>query len=117
MSDPDWYYDDMVQVGLDFNQDSQVATYDERQTHSPEDERGILSRLALQGDCMMADIGCGTGVLVCQAAATAKHVLAVDISPAMLKSVTKRAAALGRRNVTTINAGFLSWNAEPASLD
>jgi putative AdoMet-dependent methyltransferase len=114
---PDWYYDDRKQVGLDFSSETEVATYDERQTGRLEDDRRLLGSLSLSQGQTMADIGCGTGLLVAAAAGLCGQVHAIDISAGMLSATMRRASALGLTNILPQRAGFLSFEVEPGSLD
>lgn len=109
MTQPDWWYDDLRQVGLDFEDEGEVATYDARQGRSDADDRALLASLGVDGETAMADIGCGTGLLACQAAMVAKSVRAIDVSATMLRAAAERAAAVGVKNIRFERAGFLSF--------
>ncbi len=113
----DWFYDDLKQVGLDFDDAAQVATYDDRQQSDPAADRALLDRLEVRAGDHLADPGCGTGLFACEAARRAARVYAVDISAAMLARVTSRAAAAGLTNIRAVRAGFLSFDPGPATLD
>jgi ubiquinone/menaquinone biosynthesis C-methylase UbiE len=117
MPQPDWYYDDMRQVGLDFADEAQVASYDARQGGDAAAERRLLEELGLAPYEMLADIGCGTGVLACEAARVSAHIHAIDISPAMLAAARRRAEHLGLGNIAFQQAGFLGFAIAPQSLD
>ena len=114
MTQPDWWYDDLQQIGLDFEDERQVETYDARQGSDATEDRALLTRLGVTRATAMADIGCGTGVLACEAAAMARSVRAIDVSGAMLRSATQRARELGVTNITFERGGFLTF---PASGD
>lgn len=116
MEKPDWYYDDLKPVGTDFADARQVATYDERQSDSAEDE-ALLAKLSLKASETLADIGCGTGLLVKAAAKLCRAVHAIDVSAPMLAATKRRVAAAGLANVTLQQAGFLSFALPEASLD
>ncbi|MGE0237997.1 MAG: class I SAM-dependent methyltransferase [Parvibaculaceae bacterium] len=116
MEKPDWYYDDLKQIGTDFTDAREVATYDERQSDTAEDDV-LLARLGLAASDTLADIGCGTGRLACAAAKLCRAVHAIDISAPMLAATGRRAAALGLVNITPQQAGFLSFALPQASLD
>lgn len=112
---PDWWYDDARQVGLDFADAAQVATYDARQGRRSEQDLALLRQLGLTADMAMADIGCGTGLLVCEAGRICRSALGIDVSPAMLTAARARAAGL--EAVSFQQAGFLSFEVEDGSLD
>jgi putative AdoMet-dependent methyltransferase len=116
MPTPDWYYDDRRQVGLDFADETEVATYDARQHTSAAADRALLTRLGLKPAHAMADIGCGTGSLVIEAAWMCRRAIGLDVSPAMLRHAAARVGPGGPRPEWQ-EAGFLTWTAPPASLD
>lgn len=111
----DWWYDDARQVGLDFEDETQVATYDARQGGSAERDRALLEHLGLKPHMSMADIGCGTGILVREAAQMCRSAVGIDVSATMLAAAEARGAGLDNLNFQ--RAGFLSFEAPPASLD
>lgn len=117
MERPDWYYVDLKQVGLDFADAAQVDSYDERQASDPLEDRDLLDRLNVGAGDIVADIGCGTGMLACEAAARAKLVHAVDISAEMLRATLGRAKKMGLTNLAAHQAGFLSYEIDDGSLD
>lgn len=116
MQRPDWHYDDLKQVGTDFADAAEVATYDERQADAGED-LALLRKLGLQATNVLADIGCGTGLLACAAATLCREIHAVDVSLPMLAAARRRAEAQGLANVATQHAGFLSFSLPAAGLD
>src|SRR5476649_1506466 len=76
----DWYYNERRQIGLD----SAVASIYDRHDDSDLRAREALTMLGVQRGWRLADIGCGNGVLACEAAMMGAEVDAIDISPAML---------------------------------
>jgi 2-polyprenyl-3-methyl-5-hydroxy-6-metoxy-1,4-benzoquinol methylase len=64
----------------------------------------------------VADIGCGHGVMACEAALMGAEVDAVDISPAML-ALTTITTRDRRAAVRTQSAGLLSFAYAPSSYD
>src|SRR4030088_1854288 len=76
----DWYYNERRQIGLD----SAVASICDRHDDSASRARAALTMLGVQRGWRMADIGCGNGILACEAAQLGAEVDAIDISPAML---------------------------------
>lgn len=117
MTFPDWWYDDARQVGLDFEDEAEVATYDARQGGSAERDRRLLERLGLAPDMAIADIGCGTGILICEAARMCRLAVGIDVSGAMLAAAKARARDLGREGLTFQRAGFLSFAAADRTFD
>jgi ubiquinone/menaquinone biosynthesis C-methylase UbiE len=76
----DWYYNERGRMGLD----SAVASLYDRHDDSDLRARAALTMLGVKPGWRMADIGCGNGVLACEAALMGAEVDAIDISPAML---------------------------------
>jgi len=66
----------------------------------------FISRMALQKDDCVLDIGCGPGTLAVPLAKRVKKVVAVDYSPQMLAQLRDYAA---REGVTNIETRCLSW--------
>jgi 2-polyprenyl-3-methyl-5-hydroxy-6-metoxy-1,4-benzoquinol methylase len=108
----DWYYNERRRIGLD----SAVASIYAPQDDSDVRARATLSMLGVQRGWRVADIGCGNGVLACEAALMGAEVDAIDISPAMLALAEIQA---GDRNVAirTQSAGLLSFTYQPNSYD
>ncbi len=117
MKHPDWYYDDLRQVGLDFEDPALVARYDEAQGGTLEAERALADYLIWDQGLAAADIGCGTGLLVAALAERCASVLAVDVSATMLAVVRRRCERAGLTNVELLRGGFLSAALPDASLD
>ena len=108
----DWYYNQRRQLGLD----SAVAAIYDRHDDSDVRARAALTMLGVQRGWRVADIGCGNGVLACEAALRGADVDAVDISPAMLELA--RVYTRNRKaRVRTQSAGLLSFAYEPGSYD
>jgi len=117
MPHPDWYYDELRQVGLDFADAAEVAAYDRNQGRDPAEDRALLASLGVGRSDRLIDIGCGTGQFACEAAKIGREVIALDVSPAMLDFARNRAAAAGLGNITFSHGGFLSYRHEGAPAD
>src|ERR1700704_3867146 len=108
----DWYYNQRRQIGLD----SAVASICDRHDDSDIRARAALTMLGVQRGWRMADIGCGNGVLACEAAQLGAEVDAIDISPAML-GLAKIQASDRKVAIRTQSAGLLSFAYQPHSFD
>jgi ubiquinone/menaquinone biosynthesis C-methylase UbiE/DNA-binding transcriptional ArsR family regulator len=69
----------------------------------------------LSSDLVIADLGCGSGNLVADLAASVKHVIGIDNSPAMLKAAKQRTAGLP--NVEIRRGDLAKLPIESASCD
>src|ERR1700716_3648856 len=108
----DWYYNQRRQIGLD----SVVASIYDRHDDSDLRARAALTMLGVQRAWRVADIGCGNGVLACQAALMGAEVDAIDISPAML-ALAEIQARDRKVAIRTQPAGLLSFAYQPNSYD
>ncbi len=117
MANPDWYYDELRQVGVDFADAAAVAAYDRNQGRDPAADRGLVADLGIGPSDLVIDVGCGTGQFACEAAKVARDVIALDVSPAMLDFARRRAADSGIGNLRCRHGGFLSYVHEGAPVD
>src|ERR1700743_2567374 len=108
----DWYYNARRQLGLDKAVASIYELHDDRDARA----RATLGMRDVERGARVADIGCGNGVLACEAAMLGAEVDAIDISPAMLALAEIQA---GDRKVAirTQSAGLLSFAYQPNSYD
>lgn len=93
---PAWYYNDMQQVGTDFEDITQVEAYDRNQTSSSiEAKQQLVTRLGISAGHTVIDFGCGTGTFATQAAIAGAQVYAVDVSHTMLTYARQKTDAAG----------------------
>ena len=108
----DWYYTERRRVGID----SAVASLYDRHDNSDSRAHAALSMLGVKKGWRIADIGCGNGVLACEAASMGADVDAIDISPAML-GLADILARERKVKIRTQFAGLLSFTYQPNSYD
>src|ERR1700722_7348017 len=108
----DWYYNERRQIGLD----SAVASLYDPHDDSDLRARAALTMLGVQRGWRVADIGCGSGVLACEAAQLGAEVDAIDISPAM-RAPGEIQARDRKVAIRTQSAGLLSFAYAPNSYD
>src|ERR1700681_2780132 len=108
----DWYYNERRQIGLDTAVASIYNTDDDSDLRA----RAALTMLGVQRGWRVADIGCGNGVLACEAALIGAEVDAIDISPTMLR-LAEIQARDRKVAVRTQSAGLLSFSYQPNSYD
>src|ERR1700758_848311 len=106
----DWYYNQRRRIGID----SAVASIygDDSDLRA----RTALSMLGVRPGWRVADIGCGNGILACEAALMGAEVDAIDISPAML-ALAEIQAKDRKVAIRTQSAGLLSFAYQPDSYD
>ena len=108
----DWYYNERRRIGLD---SAVAAIYDHRDDRDL-CARAALSMLGVKPGWRVADIGCGNGILACEAALMGAEVDAIDISPAML-ALAEIQARDRKVAIRTQTAGLLSFDYQPDSYD
>src|ERR1700736_2130030 len=108
----DWYYNERRQIGLGSAVASIYDGHDDRDLRA----RAALSMLGVQRGWRVADIGCGNGVLACEAALIGAEVDAIDISPAML-ALAEIQARDRKVAIRTQSAGLLSFAYRPDTYD
>ena len=108
----DWYYNERRQIGLDRAVASIYDGYDNSDLRA----RTALKTLGVEKGWRVADIGCGNGILACEAALMGAEVDAIDISPAML-ALAEIQARDRKVAIRTQAAGLLSFDYQPDSYD
>src|SRR6201982_773004 len=108
----DWYYNQRRRIGIDRAVASLYGCDDAVDLRA----RNALSMLGVRSGWRVADIGCGNGVLACEAALMGAEVDAIDISPAML-ALAELQARDRKVAIRTQSAGLLSFDYQPDSYD
>ncbi|MDD2706793.1 MAG: class I SAM-dependent methyltransferase [Verrucomicrobiae bacterium] len=115
-----WEYDEMQQVGTDYEDPRQVEIYDRRMSKFRDIEKEnaqTFHSVGLKNDHVVLEIGTGTGELAIGAARRCRRVYAVDVSPAMLKCAAAKARKRGVGNITFVHAGFLTYEHKGLPID
>ena len=112
-----WQYDEMRQVGLDFENSGEVSEYDFKQGSNQVAEQELIGRLGIAAGHAVVDLGCGTGSFALEAARAGANVRAVDVSESMLSFVQSAASREKLDGIQTEHAGFLTFDAEPDTVD
>ena len=110
----DWFYSERGRIGLDALVAARSAIYDHDDSGGR--ARATLTKLGVQPGWRIADIGCGSGTLACEAAKMGAQVDAVDIAPAML-ALAEIQARDSKIAIKTQSAGLLSFNFVPDTFD
>jgi len=108
----DWFYNERRRIGLDSAVASLCDCPDDRDLRA----RAALKMLDVKPGWQVADIGCGNGILACEAALMGAEVDAIDISPAML-ALAEIQAKDRKVAIRTRAAGLLSFEYRPDSYD
>ena len=106
---PGWALDEVASAGRENLDPGHVARYDAKEDAGAEAELAVLSRLGLDGRSVVVDLGAGTGQFTVAAARECARVVAVDVSPVMMRLLADKVAAAGLTNVELVQAGFLTY--------
>lgn len=125
---PAWLYDEMKQIGTDYEDISEIQAYDQRMAKIRDvgkEVREVLDLLDLTSEATVLEIGTGTGEFPIVAVERCSKVIAADVSEPMLRYAEEKARVrlreLGRdediERIEFVSAGFLTYEHEGESLD
>lgn len=120
MQQPQWYWNEMQQVGTDYASVAEVDAYDRRMATFRDvdsENRTILGTLGLPPGASILEIGCGTGRFARMASSQGHAVTAVDVSKTMLDYVAAKAKEEGLPQIDLQQAGFLTMDTAPEIYD
>lgn len=114
---PAWFPDELAHAGQEHLDPAYIPTYDAKAQTVPDEDLAILARYGFGPDSTLIDLGAGTGTFALAAAERCRAVTAVDVSPLMLEAIRRKAEGTGIANLTTVQAGFLSYAYAGAPVD
>jgi SAM-dependent methyltransferase len=104
-----WWIDELAHAGKEHLDASYVAAYERKAGYDPTEDLVSLKQHGLGSESVLVDLGAGTGGFALAAARICRHVIAVEVSPAMTALLRNRLQELEIGNVTVVDAGFLSY--------
>lgn len=114
---PGWLIDELGSAGRENLDDVHVQAYDHKMDAQAAQEVGLLRSWGLDGDSVVVDLGCGTGQFALAAANVCRRVVAVDVSPVMLATLTAKSDEAGCANLEVRSGGFLTYEHIGESTD
>jgi putative AdoMet-dependent methyltransferase len=117
---PSWQYDEMKQIGKDYNDLAEVEAYDTRHgkfRNVEKENELILESLRVKPEHVLIDLGTGTGAFALQAARHCAKVYAVDVSRVMLEYAKRKAEKAGVSNIVFCHGGFLTYSHAAPPVD
>jgi SAM-dependent methyltransferase len=105
---PGWLLDEFSSAGRENLDADHVLRYDLKEDAGAAAEVRLLADWGLSRDSVVVDIGAGTGQFALAVAPVCARVVAVDVSPLMLRAL-KAKLADGPPNVDVVPAGFLTY--------
>lgn len=112
---PRWLFDEFQDLG--WSNADELEAYDELARVKPAIERERLSSLGVSPEHTVIDFGCGTGALALEAAKVCRRVIAVDVSPAMLDLLKRKADAQNLDNIEYVQQGHLTYEHQGEQVD
>jgi ubiquinone/menaquinone biosynthesis C-methylase UbiE len=106
---PGWLLEEIAYAGRENLDAGHVARYDDKEDAAGEEEVALLKSLGLDRGSTVVDMGAGTGQFATRVSGSCRRVVAVDVSPVMLRTLEANAAAAGLGNIEIVHAGFLTY--------
>ncbi|MEJ7583288.1 MAG: methyltransferase domain-containing protein [Acidimicrobiales bacterium] len=104
-----WWLDEEAHAGAEHLDPQYVLGYDRKAGFDPTEDIDELRSRGMGPDSVVVDLGAGTGGFAVAVAPLCRHVVAVDVSPAMTAALRERVRTLDLGNVTVVEGGFLSY--------
>lgn len=120
MNFPEWQYDELKQVGIDYTELGEVQAYDtqmQKLRDIKKEAEDFMKSTGLTCDQIVLEIGTGTGELALEIARYCTKVFAADVSPAMLKFARQKASDRDVSNIEFHDGGFLTYSHSGEPLD
>jgi ubiquinone/menaquinone biosynthesis C-methylase UbiE len=119
-SNAKWLYNEIVQVGTDYQDISNVQAYDMQMAKFRDvtkEATDIIEAISLEREHSLLEIGTGTGNFAIETAKHCNNVYAIDVSSTMIAYAKQKAQEMGISNISFIQAGFLSYEHNGYPLD
>jgi SAM-dependent methyltransferase len=114
---PGWLLNEVASAGRENLDPDHVARYDYKEDADAAAEVALLRELGLTPASSVIDMGAGTGQFTLSVAAQCRQVVAVDVSPVMLKELRRKVALLRLGNIRTVLGGFLTYEHRDHPVD
>jgi ubiquinone/menaquinone biosynthesis C-methylase UbiE len=113
-----WMIDELAHAGPEHLDPAFIAGFDRKQGYpEPDEDLAVFEARGLDPTSAVVDIGAGTGQFALAAARRFGHVTAVDVSPAMVSALRKRAETENLANLECVQAGFLGYTRKGPPAD
>ena len=113
MTDARWYYNELIQSGVDYTSVEEVQRYDIRMGKL-RDIQGeidiIVEALRPSPESTILEIGSGTGEFAIALSKLCRKLYAIDVSPIMIDYAREKAKFNNVNNIEFYNAGFLTFD-------
>lgn len=106
---PAWMPDELAHAGSEHLDPEYVPGYDRKADIDPTEDIEVLRDLGLNETQTVVDLGAGTGTFAMAIAPLCRQMIAVDVSPVMLRILGEKVQHDGIDNITLVRSGFLSY--------
>jgi SAM-dependent methyltransferase len=117
MTTPRWFLDELAHAGSEHLDAGSIAGYDRKAGTDPLADVALLRARGLNETHTLVDFGAGTGTFALAVAPFCRRVVAVDVSPPMLRALREKAARHGILNIECVTGGFLTYTHQGAAAD
>ena len=114
---PGWLLDEVASAGRENLDGEHVLRYDVKEDAGAAAEVDLLRSWGLDAGSVVVDLGAGTGQFALTAAESCRRVVAVDVSPVMLRALREAVAARGAPGVEVVEGGFLTYEHQGGPAD
>lgn len=114
---PGWLLDEVANAGRENLDADHVSRYDSKEDAAGADEVLVCRALGLTGESVVVEIGAGTGQFTLAVAPACARVVAVDVSPVMLRTLRAKIDHAGLDGIEVVHAGFLTYEHRGAPAD
>jgi ubiquinone/menaquinone biosynthesis C-methylase UbiE len=109
--------DEVASAGRENLDADHVLRYDAKEDAGAADEVLLCRELGLTSDSVVVEIGAGTGQFAIAVAPACALVVAVDVSPVMLKTLRAKIDQARLENIEVLQAGFLTYEHRGSPAD
>jgi ubiquinone/menaquinone biosynthesis C-methylase UbiE len=106
---PGWLLDEVANAGRENLDAGHASRYDSKEDAGAGDEVRLCRELGLTDESLVVELGAGTGQFAMAVASSCARVVAVDVSPVMLKTLRAKIDQARLDSIEVVQAGFLTY--------
>lgn len=114
---PGWLLDEVASAGRENLDAVHVSRYDAKEDAGAAAEVLLCRQLGLDSASVVVELGVGTGQFTLAVAPVCARVVAVDVSPVMLRTLRSKIERERLDNIEVVQAGFLTYEHEGTPAD
>lgn len=114
---PGWLLNEVANAGRENLDPNHVSRYDSKEDADAADEVLLCQELGLTNESIIVEVGTGTGQFAIAVAPACSRVVAVDVSPVMLKALQIKIDKARLDTIEVVQAGFLTYKHQGSPAD